>query len=67
MLYDRDEMGEYLQAYTESFAEGLFFEIVERRGYRGFGAVNAPIRMAAQTRSIRQKELARDWRRLDGQ
>jgi len=67
VLYDRDEMGEYLQAYTESFAEGLFFEIVERRGYRGFGAVNAPIRMAAQTRSIRQKELARDWRRLDGQ
>ena len=57
VLYDRDETGEYRQAYTESFAEGLFFEIVERRGYRGFGAVNAPIRIAAQTRSARQNEL----------
>ena len=57
VLYDRDETGEYLQAYTESFAEGLFFEIVERRGYLGFGAVNAPIRIAAQTRSARENEL----------
>jgi 4-hydroxyphenylpyruvate dioxygenase len=56
VLYDRDETGEYLQAYTESFAGGLFFEIVERRGYRGFGAVNAPIRIAAQTRRVRQNE-----------
>jgi len=56
VLYDRDENGEYLQAYTESFAEGLFFEIVERRGYRSFGAVNAPIRIAAQTRRARQDE-----------
>ena len=29
---------------------GFFFEIVERRNYAGFGAVNAPIRLAAQTR-----------------
>jgi 4-hydroxyphenylpyruvate dioxygenase len=29
---------------------GFFFEIVERRNYRGFGAVNAPIRLASQTR-----------------
>jgi 4-hydroxyphenylpyruvate dioxygenase len=50
ILYDRDEAGEYLQAYTESFEDLFFFEIVERRGYRGFGAVNAPIRLAAQSR-----------------
>jgi 4-hydroxyphenylpyruvate dioxygenase len=50
ILYDRDESGEYLQAYTRSFDGLFFFEIVERRGYKGFGAVNAPIRLAAQTR-----------------
>ena len=50
ILYDRDEFGEYLQAYTQSFGGLFFFEIVERRGYRGFGAVNAPIRLAAQAR-----------------
>ncbi len=32
ILYDRDEAGEYLQAYTRSFADLFFFEIVERRG-----------------------------------
>jgi 4-hydroxyphenylpyruvate dioxygenase len=50
ILYDRDEFGEYLQAYTQSFGGLFFVEIVERRGYRGFGAVNAPIRLAAQAR-----------------
>jgi 4-hydroxyphenylpyruvate dioxygenase len=50
ILYDKDEAGEYLQAYTASFQDLFFFEIVERRGYRGFGAVNAPIRLAAQAR-----------------
>jgi 4-hydroxyphenylpyruvate dioxygenase len=50
ILYDRDETGEYLQAYTRSFEDLFFFEIVERRGYQGFGAVNASIRLAAQAR-----------------
>jgi 4-hydroxyphenylpyruvate dioxygenase len=50
ILYDRDEWGEYLQAYTANIGGLFFFEIVERRGYRGFGAVNAPIRLAAQAR-----------------
>jgi len=50
ILYDRDEAGEYLQAYTRSFEDLFFFEIVERRAYKGFGAVNASIRLAAQTR-----------------
>jgi 4-hydroxyphenylpyruvate dioxygenase len=50
ILYDKDEHGEYLQLYTKSF-QGLFFlEIVERRGYKGFGAINAPIRLNAQSR-----------------
>ena len=50
ILYDRDDEAEYRQLYTRTLAEGFFFEIVERRNYQGFGAVNAPIRLAAQTR-----------------
>lgn len=54
ILYDRDAGGEYLQIYTPTFAERFFFEIVERRGaYAGFGATNAPIRLAAQSRLAR--------------
>jgi 4-hydroxyphenylpyruvate dioxygenase len=41
---------EYLQVYTESFDQRFFFEIVQRRGYRGYGAANAPVRLAAQAR-----------------
>jgi 4-hydroxyphenylpyruvate dioxygenase len=48
LLYDRDEDGTFRHAYTDSFHERFFFEIVERYGYRGFGAVNAAVRMAAQ-------------------
>lgn len=51
VLYDRAGEAEYLQAYTEAFEQRFFFEIVERRGgYGGYGAVNAPIRLAAQAR-----------------
>jgi 4-hydroxyphenylpyruvate dioxygenase len=50
ILYDKDGGGEYLQVYTQSFKELFFFEIVERRGYKGFGAINAPIRLNAQLR-----------------
>ena len=31
ILYDRDERGEYFQAYTQTFEQRFFFEIVERR------------------------------------
>jgi 4-hydroxyphenylpyruvate dioxygenase len=53
ILYDKDGDGEYLQAYTQSFKDLFFLEIVERRGYKGFGAVNAPIRLNAQSRLSR--------------
>ena len=59
ILYDRDGDGEYLQAYTQSFEDRFFFEIVERRGYRGFGAANAPIRLAAQTQLARHPAIPR--------
>ena len=55
ILYDRIDDGhgqvaEYFQFYTRAFARRVFFELVERRGYSGYGAVNAPIRLAAQAR-----------------
>ena len=50
ILYDRDADGEYLQFYSRAFAKRFFFEIVERRGYRAYGAANASIRLAAQSR-----------------
>ena len=53
VLYDRQGTGEYFQIYTKTFDGGFFFELVERRAYTGFGAANAPIRLAAQTRLVR--------------
>jgi 4-hydroxyphenylpyruvate dioxygenase len=51
LLYDSDAMGEFRQAYTIPFHDRFFFEVVERHGaYAGFGAANAPVRMAAQAR-----------------
>jgi 4-hydroxyphenylpyruvate dioxygenase len=53
ILYDREGDGEFFQIYTHSFDERFFFEIVERRRYHGFGAANAAIRLAAQSREAR--------------
>jgi 4-hydroxyphenylpyruvate dioxygenase len=48
VLYDRDEDGDFTHFYTETVG-GIFFEVVQRRGgYDGYGAVNAPVRLAAQ-------------------
>jgi 4-hydroxyphenylpyruvate dioxygenase len=53
ILYDRDGTGEFFQIYSQTYGDGFFFEIVERRnGYNGYGAPNAPFRLAAQKRSI---------------
>jgi 4-hydroxyphenylpyruvate dioxygenase len=57
ILYDRDEGGEYLQLYTRSFKDLFFVELVERRGYKGFGAINAPIRLNAQSRLAAASDL----------
>jgi 4-hydroxyphenylpyruvate dioxygenase len=48
ILYDCDEHGEFFHLYTVTVGR-VFFEIVQRVGdYRGYGAQNAPIRLAAQ-------------------
>jgi 4-hydroxyphenylpyruvate dioxygenase len=59
ILYDRDGDGEFFQIYTHAFEERFFFEIVERRGYKGFGAPNAGIRLAAQMREARPLAVPR--------
>jgi 4-hydroxyphenylpyruvate dioxygenase len=50
ILYDRDDGGEYFHFFTRAFDKRFFFEIAQRRGYQGYGAPNAPIRLAAQAR-----------------
>jgi 4-hydroxyphenylpyruvate dioxygenase len=58
ILYDADASGEFFQLYSRPFAGGMFFEIVERRGaYAGYGAANAPFRIAAQKRLMRPKGM----------
>ena len=58
ILYDQDANGAFFQMYSKPFAGGMFFEIVERRGgYAGYGAPNAPFRIAAQKRLIRGKGI----------
>ncbi len=59
ILYDRDEHGVFLQAYTATLEGGFFFEIVQRDDYAGYGAANAAIRLAAQARAARQPDIPR--------
>ncbi|HEY8381160.1 MAG TPA: TIM barrel protein [Microvirga sp.] len=59
ILYDADGGTEYFQVYTQTLEGGFFFEIVERRNYRGYGAVNAPIRLSAQTRLSAHRAMPR--------
>ena len=49
VLFDLSPAGDYLHIYTESFGDGLFFEVAQRiGGYDAYGALNAPARMASQ-------------------
>ncbi|MCF6371166.1 bifunctional sugar phosphate isomerase/epimerase/4-hydroxyphenylpyruvate dioxygenase family protein [Rhizobium halophilum] len=57
ILYDRDEQGEYFQLYSGTYGEGFFFEIVQRSGYRGYGAANAIFRIAALKKQIRPEGM----------
>ncbi len=48
VLYDRDETGDFTHFYTRTIGS-IFFEVVQRGGgYDGYGAANAPVRLAAQ-------------------
>lgn len=56
ILYDADPHGTFRHAYSPSVDERIFFEIVERKGYRGYGARNAPFRLAAQSRRAEPRQ-----------
>jgi 4-hydroxyphenylpyruvate dioxygenase len=60
ILYDRTPGGgEFLHVYGESFADRFFFEIIKRIGdYQGYGALNAPARMASQAQAEQEPEAA---------
>ncbi|WSQ13419.1 sugar phosphate isomerase/epimerase and 4-hydroxyphenylpyruvate domain-containing protein [Streptomyces sp. NBC_01231] len=48
ILYDRDAHGIFRHCYTRTVGR-VFFELVQRDGgHRGYGAQNAPVRLAAQ-------------------
>ena len=57
VMYDREGNAEFFQMYTQTFDERFFFEIVERRDYKGFGAANAQVRLTAQARHARQPSV----------
>ncbi|MBD0421222.1 sugar phosphate isomerase/epimerase and 4-hydroxyphenylpyruvate domain-containing protein [Streptomyces sp. TRM S81-3] len=48
ILYDRDDHGTFRHCYTRTVGR-VFLELLQRDGgYRGYGAANAPVRLAAQ-------------------
>lgn len=60
VMYDEDAVGQFFQLYSAPRPDGLFFEIVQRQGnYQGYGAPNAPFRIAAQKRAARPAGLPR--------
>lgn len=60
VLYDHEGGADFFQAYSLSFGGSLFIEIVQRdQGYTGYGAPNAPFRIAAQKRLSRVKGVPR--------
>lgn len=53
LLFDRTAGGDFWHFYTPRIG-GVFFEVVQRVGdYAGYGAENAPVRLAAQARRER--------------
>ncbi|MYU10273.1 sugar phosphate isomerase/epimerase and 4-hydroxyphenylpyruvate domain-containing protein, partial [Streptomyces sp. SID8361] len=53
LLYDQDDGGSFLHLYTATVGR-VFFEVVQRiDGYQGYGAANAPVRLAAQHARVR--------------
>ncbi len=56
-MYNCDEPGEYFQLYSRTYGEGFFFEIVEWRGYRGYGAPNTIFRIAALKKQMRPEGI----------
>lgn len=60
ILYDEDAGGQFFQFYSAPRPDGFFIEILQRQGnYQGYGAPNAPFRIAAQKRAVRPAGVPR--------
>ncbi|MEO8244361.1 MAG: 3-keto-5-aminohexanoate cleavage protein, partial [bacterium] len=60
ILYDEDRDGRFFQFYSTVQAGGFFLEVTQRlAGYDGYGAPNAPFRIAAQSRTSRPEGMPR--------
>lgn len=58
VLYDEENDKAFFQCYSRNLSGNLFIEILQRNaGYIGFGAPNAPFRIAAQKRLGRAKGM----------
>lgn len=58
ILYDEGAQWKFSQVYSRPLACGMFFEIVQQTDrYGGYGPPNAPSRIAAQKRLMRQKGM----------
>ncbi|MEV5826475.1 TIM barrel protein [Spirillospora sp. NPDC052242] len=59
VFYDRDGDAEYFHLCTPILGSRVFFEFVQRSpGYTGYGAANAPVRMAAHRAAHRAARAA---------
>lgn len=60
VLYDEENGAPFFQSYSLTFSGKIFVEIVQRSlGYQGYGAPNAPFRIASQKRFGRAKGIPR--------
>lgn len=60
IMYDEDRGGRFFQFYSAVQPGGFFVEVVQRLGgYDGYGAPNAPFRIAAQKRTARPDGVPR--------
>ena len=53
-------IGRMTSPVSRTLPGGVFFELLERRSYGGYGAVNAPIRLAAQARLRSRAEMSNE-------
>ena len=52
IVFDHDGDGRYYHAFAEPFEDRFFFEIVQRDGYDGYGALNAAARLASAAQMV---------------
>lgn len=61
IVIDRSRTGAYYQAYTKPFEGRFYFQIVQRTGYDGYGAINEPLRAASLEQLRQVEEWLQPW------